>query len=71
MGQCEAILKHLQSGNTITPAQAYEMCGSLALHSRISELRERGHQIACDMVTVPSGKSVGQYRLLNAAQAAG
>ena len=64
MSQCEAILRHLEAGNTITPAQAYELCGTLALHSRVAELRHRGHDIECDLVQVPSGKHVGKYRLV-------
>ena len=43
--QCAAILAHLEAGNTITPLEAYALCGTLALHSRISELREQFHDI--------------------------
>ena len=64
ISQCEAILAHLRSGHTITPAEAYGLCGTLACHSRISELRERGHDIRCDLIPVPSGKHVGCYRLV-------
>lgn len=46
------------------PAEAFEKFGSLALHSRIAELRERGHEITCELVEVPSGKHVGRYRLV-------
>ena len=63
MSQCEAILAHLEAGNTITPAEAYAMCGSLALHSRIAELRGRGYHINCEIVEIPSGKHVGRYTL--------
>ena len=64
ISQCEAILAHLRSGRTITPAEAYGLCGTLACHSRIAELRERGYDIRCDLVQVPSGKHVGCYRLV-------
>ena len=70
MGQCEAILKHLQSGKTITAGEAFYLCGTLACHSRINELRRRGHDIHCDLVKVASGKTVGQYRLIPAQQVA-
>jgi len=63
MSQCEAILQHLQAGNTLTPAQAYALCGTLACHSRISELRQQGHDIHCELIPVPSGKRVGCYSL--------
>jgi hypothetical protein len=63
MTQCEAILSHLEAGNTITPAEAYALCGSLALHSRIAELRGRGYPIDCEIVKTPSGKHVGRYTL--------
>lgn len=63
MTQCESILAALQRGETITPASAYALCGTLACHSRISELRERGHDIECELVKTASGKTVGSYRL--------
>jgi hypothetical protein len=72
MSQCEAILAHLEEGNTITPAEAYALCGTLALHSRIAELRDRGYRIDCELVKTPSGKHVGRYTLnLNEAIAYG
>jgi hypothetical protein len=72
MTQCEAILFHLEAGNTITPVEAYALCGTLALHSRIAELRGRGYRIDCELVEVPSGKHVGRYSLnLNEAIAYG
>ena len=63
MTQCEAVLAHLQRGETLTPLTAFQLYGTLALHSRIAELRERGNIIHCEMVTVPSGKRVGSYSL--------
>lgn len=63
MSQCTKLLEHLKAGNSITPAQAYELCGTLALHSRIAELRGRGHAIDCELVETPSGKHVGCYTI--------
>lgn len=63
MSQSEAILGYLQSGKTLTPLDSYLMFGTLALHSRVAELRARGHDIACKLVKVPSGKTVGEYSL--------
>lgn len=63
MTQCESILAALQRGETVTPASAYALCGTLACHSRIAELRERGHDIECELVKTESGKTVGSYKL--------
>lgn len=60
LSQCDAILTYMQSGYAISPALAYELFGSLALHSRISELRGRGHKIDCQIVR-RNGKQFGQY----------
>lgn len=65
MSQCQAILAHLEAGNTITPAQAYELCGTLACHSRIAELREQGYDIRCDIIRTAGGKNVGCYSLVD------
>lgn len=60
--QEDAILAHMQDGNTITPAEAYEMFGCLALHSRIAELRARNYVIECEMV-VRGRKRWGKYSM--------
>ena len=62
MSQNQAILQHLEAGNTITPAEAYALCGSLALHSRISELRHAGYRIDGEMRR-ENGKNFGEYWL--------
>lgn len=66
MSQNDAILDYLRAGNTLTPAAAYSLFGTLALHSRITELRDRGHVIDCRLAKVPSGKTVGHYTLRQA-----
>ena len=63
MSQCAQIFCHLQDHGTITPLQAFALFGTLALHSRIAELRERGIEIECNMIELPNGKRVGQYSL--------
>ena len=63
MSQCGAILERLLLGESITPADAYQRHGCLALHSRIAELRQRGYQIDCRIV-VKDGKRWGEYRLV-------
>ena len=62
LSQCDAILIYLQSGYSISPALAYDLFGTLACHSRIAELRGRGHVIPCVMVS-RNGKRYGQYSL--------
>ena len=65
MSQAAAIRAYLEAGNTLTPAEAYERFGCLAMHSRAAELRERGVPVVCELVRTPSGKHVGRYSLLN------
>ncbi len=62
MSQNAQILAHLEAGNTITPAEAYALCGSLALHSRIAELRRAGHRIDGEMRSAGK-KRWGEYWL--------
>ncbi len=66
MSQADAILDYLEHGNTLTPLEAFTMFGTLALHSRCAELRERGHMIECELVRV-GRKTVGRYSLLRIA----
>lgn len=60
--QADKVLAYLQAGHGITPKMAYEMFGCLALHSRIAELRDRGHDIVCTIRTA-NGKRWGWYHL--------
>ena len=64
MKQNDAILAHLQTGQTITPMLAYELFGVLACHSRISELRKAGHSINCSIRSTDNGRRYGEYTLL-------
>lgn len=50
-------------GLSITPAQAYEVYGCLALHSRASEARDRGFNIRCQIKT-GGGRRWGSYTLV-------
>lgn len=62
MSQSASIWAFLKDGGTLTPLQAYEKFGTLALHSRVAELRERGHPIKCEMINA-NGKQVGRYSM--------
>ena len=64
MTQIAAILDHLQRGNSLTPLEAYQLCGTLACHSQMAELRKQGYDIQCEMVKTPGGKRVGRYHLI-------
>lgn len=68
--QRAAILAWLSAGKTITPleAQAVPEINSIRLAARIEELRKQGHLIVTEMVELPSGKRVGQCRLLQIPQ---
>lgn len=60
--QNDQILSALKRRETVTPLVAFKRWGVLALHSRCSELRQRGHAIVCELVT-RNGKRVGRYSL--------
>ena len=63
--QCEKILEMLRAGDVVTPFTIYDRAGSLAGHSRIAELRERGHDIICT-VKREGVKKWGEYSLRQA-----
>ena len=62
MSQTDRILAHLEAGNSITPAEAYAMTGSLALHSRIAEIRAR-HYAVQKVMHYENGRVWGEYFL--------
>lgn len=62
MSQCAAILAHLEAGNTITPLEALQLCGSLRLSERIREIEAQDVPIEHEMVSV-GGKHVCRYKL--------
>lgn len=50
--QCDEVLRHLESGRSITPREASRLYGIERLGARIYELRCQGHQITSQMVKV-------------------
>lgn len=64
--QKEAILGYLRAGNRITPLVALEKFKCMRLGARCWELKRDGFQIEREMVRVPSGKKVAEYRLVEA-----
>ena len=63
MSQCEAIYEHLLGGGTLTVAEALSKFGCYALSQRIGELKKDGVPIQSEMVKLPSGKRVAQYKM--------
>lgn len=61
--QCETILEHLESGQSIDGIGALNLCGCWALPQRIKELRDRGHMIVTQMGTSASGRKHATYWL--------
>lgn len=61
--QANAILKHMQDGNGITPMDALELCGCFLLSARIADLKKRGYDIITEKVKVDGGKYVARYHL--------
>jgi len=58
------VLWHLQAGKSLTAIECLNLYGCFRLAARIYDLRESGHKINMQRVTVASGKSVGRYTLL-------
>lgn len=67
MTQTQRVLGWLKERGSITPAQAYEQFGILALHSRAAELRRGGYKVVCRIRT--RGRSRwGEYFLVGEKQ---
>lgn len=61
--QCYLVLKHILEHGSITPAEAYRKYGILALHSRISDLRNT-YLIPIDTkIKTKKGKHWGVYSI--------
>lgn len=66
--QCTMILKHLQSGNTITQRSALLDFGVMALPRRIADLKEHGHNVTSFMEhNKLTGQRYARYSLNKAA----
>ena len=64
MSQCERILGVLSDYQWHTTADLYRRLGGMILHSRIAELRKRGHTIEGRHVPGETGAAGYEYRLL-------
>ena len=61
--QKEAILRHLQSGKTITPLEALNLYGCYRLGARIWDLRDEGYEIKSENVK-HGKKTFASYELI-------
>ena len=61
--QKEAILRHLQSGRTITPLEALDLYRCYRLSARIRELRDEGYVIRSENVK-QGKKTFSSYKLI-------
>ena len=64
MSQCDQILYYLRDGNTLTPQECNQRFDCMTLSQRVGELKKQGHNIVSEMVTLPNGKRVAEYRLV-------
>ena len=62
MSQNQAILEYLSTGQSLTPLEALQLCGTLRLSERVRELERDGIPILHTMVKVGK-KRVCSYRL--------
>ena len=47
--QCDKVLRHLRDHGSITAVEAFSEYGILRLAARISDLKERGHNITSEI----------------------
>ncbi|MDD0824633.1 helix-turn-helix domain-containing protein [Mannheimia sp. AT1] len=55
------ILAHLKNGGRVTSLTSLKDFNCLRLSARIKDLRDRGHNIQSEPITLPDGKRVSQY----------
>ena len=63
ISQTQKILKHLKTGQSLTPIRALNWYGIMRLAARIIELREAGYNIETQMLVTRDGKRYATYRL--------
>ena len=54
MTQSNQILRYLKNGHSLTPRKAQVEFGCMRLAARIKDLRDDGHAIQTERVTVPT-----------------
>lgn len=66
--QTQIILRHMQVVGAITPLEALKHYGCFRLGARIYNLKEKGYQIASELIKTETGKRVARYSLLTQKQ---
>lgn len=61
--QTSKILAYLKAGKRLTPMDALALFGCFRLSGRILDLRRAGHKVITEMLPLPNGKTVAEYRL--------
>ena len=64
--QAGLILRHLQSGGTLTALDALDLFGCNRLAARVADLRNKGYHVKARWLTLPNGKRVSEYYLAEA-----
>jgi len=62
--QEKRILTHLEADKSINALEALKLYQCFRLSDRIFTLRKKGYNIKTEMLTVKSGKKVGNYTLI-------
>lgn len=62
--QSATILEALESGRRLTPLEALDDYGIFRLAARVWDLRQAGHLINRELVSLDSGKRVARYSLI-------
>ena len=63
MSHCDLILDALRDGTWKTTSQLYKEVGPMILHSRVSDLRRKGHNVQGRHVPGHTGADGYEYRL--------
>ena len=63
MTQAQVILNYLSCGKTLTSMEAFHKFQVTRLPDRIRDLRAQGYTVFTEMIRLPSGKRVAEYRL--------
>lgn len=62
--QAEWILDRLKEGRSVTAIDALNGCACFRLAARIKDLRQAGHHIETEHRTLPNGKVIAAYHLV-------
>lgn len=63
MTQAQQILRHLESGKTVTDLDALNLFRCRRLAARINDLRREGHEIRTEIEKTANGARIARYSL--------